>query len=99
MAAGMEMMLKSLGLDPKVIMAKVGEFQDGIKTVLTNISLRLDAIEKTQGEIREAQKVNYNLLTELTAWKRIQQSAQPPLRSVQPPPNPPQDQPMNPPPA
>jgi hypothetical protein len=94
MAKGMEMMLKSLGLDPTVIMGRVQEFQKGITDLLTNINTRLEGIEKQQAEIRASQTETLKLIQELTAWKRI--TVQEWLQNQQQPPQVPPSQPQPP---
>lgn len=79
MAGGMEMMLKSLGLDPKMIMGRVEEFQKNITQLLTAINTRLESIDKRQTEIEGEIKCLRNQLQN--------QQLQPPI--VQPGPNPP----------
>lgn len=81
---GMEMMLKSIGVDPKKIIADFEALRTGVTKTLDQLNERLTAIEKTQNEIREA----------ITLWMKKQpepnqvQSQPQPLPVQQQPPNP-----------
>jgi hypothetical protein len=102
MANGMEMMLKSFGVDPAKIKAEFETMRTGVTTTLKNIDERLALIEARQKNIYEQNLEQLKLLQEITAWKRVSThqsllnpQAQPPTAQTPPPPLP-QPVPANP---
>jgi phage-related minor tail protein len=75
MATGLEMMLKSMGIDVGKAITDFEELKKGVTNTLTSIDTRLASIEKRQEEI----------------WQKLQQQTQPlPVHLVQAQPNQPQ---------
>jgi hypothetical protein len=66
MPLGMDIMFKSLGVDPAKIIADFESLRTNVVGYMKATDERLSGIEKSQAEI-------LNLLREVVAWKRIQQ--------------------------
>jgi hypothetical protein len=98
MASGIEMMLKSMGIDiekvKKELEQKLGEMLAGLKTVAGNIDAKLLAIQQGQAELARQQKVCIEMMEEIRAWQMNQQAPAPPQNRpapqlvAPPPPNP-----------
>jgi hypothetical protein len=73
MPSGLEMMLRSFGIDPQQIVndvkGQIEQVKIGVTNTLAEINGRLIAIEETQARIEI-------MLQEVTAWKRQQKSAE-----------------------
>jgi hypothetical protein len=96
MAGGMEMMMKSFGIDPKKIMDDFTSLKDGVTKLLHGIDLKLAEVERVQKSLAESQarieasqETGLKLLEEITAWKRIKVQQDLTQRSLQNPPPPP----------
>jgi hypothetical protein len=91
MASGMEMMLKSLGVDPKKIIQDFEALRTGVTKTLAELNERLTAIEKTEAELLAGQR-------EIILWMNQQPpQQQTPPQPQQVPPPPPNPLPLSPP--
>ena len=70
MASGIEMMLKSMGVDTGKIVGDFTALKDNVVKTLVAIDQRMADIEKTQEEIHRKIDLAVNLMEEITAWKR-----------------------------
>lgn len=82
MASGIEMMLKSMGIDvekvKKELDAKLSEGLNGLKAVAQNIEVRLAAIQAAQVEMARRQQVCIEMMEAITTWQTNQAQAPPP---------------------
>jgi len=69
---GMEMLLKSMGVDPGKIMADFQALKDGVLALLKKLDERISETQKMQAEIQASQAEVKIMLTELTLWMRVQ---------------------------
>lgn len=83
MASGIEMMLKSLGIDPKKIMADFETLMNTVQSEQKNINAKLDRIEKRQDELCSMVKAALRMSSQLQLVQPPQ--TQPPPQQEQPP--------------
>jgi hypothetical protein len=97
MASGIEMMMKSLGIDPGKIMADFLALKDGVIKELQGINSKIERIEKSQEDFR--QWLRKELEQERTTQQQPQAVQQPqkPQPQLQPMNPQPQERPQNPP--
>jgi hypothetical protein len=95
---GMQMMLKSFGIDPEKIKGEFLAFQEGVKKTLAHIDGKLTNIEKQNAEILAGQSRIEKRQEEIWQMNQtaLSMSSQVQLRPAQPPTvqQPPNDQPI-----
>ena len=69
---GMEMMLKSMGIDPAKIMSDFNNLKNGVTQELQAIAKHLETIEKQNVEILEGQKRIEE--RQARAWKKLEEA-------------------------
>lgn len=90
MAMGIEMMLKSFGLDPALLKQEIEKVVSGMRQEIAKLHTRIDDVEKTNERIEAKLDESLTLLRELTQWKRVHNPVvilnppQPPQPQAQP---------------